>query len=84
MKKVIRLNIKAFCNLILPMVLISPYGLCIQTHLREITGTAPEHRNKVSHSLFAGGGSCIQFVKNTTSVKCGRAKCNKACLPVLV
>lgn len=31
----------------------------------------------MSHSLFAGGGSCFQYVKNTISVKLIKQKCNK-------
>lgn len=42
-------------------------------HLRDIAGLVPDttvkYRNKASVNLFAGGGSCLQFVKNATSFK---------------
>ena len=37
----------------------------------------PDHRNKVSLDLFAGGVSCLQFVQNVTSAKHNKMKCNK-------
>lgn len=46
-------------------------------HASEIAGSVPEHRNKVSHNLFAGGGSCLQFKENTTPVKCNKVKHKK-------
>ena len=43
-----------------------------QADLRDIMGSVPDHHNKVGkagRNLFAGGGSCLQFVKNATPVK---------------
>lgn len=40
-----------------------------------------EYCNTVSCTISTGGGSCIQFVKNT-SVKCNKAKYNKVNRPV--
>ena len=37
--------------------------------LRDIVGSAPGHRNKVSCNLFVGGGSCLTFVKTATSMR---------------
>lgn len=34
-----------------------------QAYLRDILGSVPDHRNKASYHLFAGGLSCLQFVK---------------------
>ena len=41
-----------------------------------------EYCNPASCSISAGGGSCTQFVKNTMSVKCNKAKHNKMNRPV--
>lgn len=30
-----------------------------------------------SHDLFAGGGSCLQFVKTPTPVECNKVRRNK-------
>lgn len=40
---------------------------------RRASGLVPQRRNKANHSLFVGGGSCLQFVINTPvkSVKRG-------------
>lgn len=68
----------AFCNLILTMLFTSLCGLHIQAYLRDIAGMVPDQGNKATYNLFALGESCLQFVKkNTTSVKCNNAKCNK-------
>lgn len=42
-------------------------------------GFVPDHCSKVSHNKascnpFAGGGSCLRFVKNTISVKSNKVK----------
>lgn len=34
-----------------------------QADLGDITGSVPDHGDRGSHDLFAGGGSCVQFVK---------------------
>ena len=41
-----------------------------------------EYRKKLSCNLFAGGGSCLQFIENTTPVTINKAthKKNKVCL----
>lgn len=42
-------------------------------------GAVPEHRSKGSHSLFAGGESCLLFVKNKNKkIKAAPVKHNKA------
>ena len=51
--------------------------LLLQAYFRDIVGLVPDHHKKVSHNLFAGGGSCLQFVKTATSMKCNEAKHNK-------
>ncbi|KAM5253389.1 uncharacterized protein RBU33_024996 isoform 2-T2 [Hipposideros larvatus] len=38
---------------------------------------ASKYCNKASCNLFAGGGSCHQFVKNSTSVKHNKGQHNK-------
>lgn len=40
-------------------------------------GSFPDQRNKASPNLFVGGRSCLQFVKNATSVKHHKVKRNK-------
>ena len=47
-------------------------------------GSVSNHHNKVSiaikvsHNLFAlWGGSCLQLIKNATSVRHNKVKCNK-------
>lgn len=42
-----------------------------------------EHPNKRSRNLLAGGGSCVQFVKHTTSVTCNKVSIIKRGLPAL-
>ena len=45
-----------------------------------------EYQNKMSRNLFAGGGSCLQFVKNATPVKHSKAKHNEmryACVKIV-
>ena len=51
----------------------------IQPNFRDIVDSVPGHRNgsKASCDHFAGGGSCLQFVKDATPVKCNKAKHNK-------
>ena len=49
----------------------------IQAYLRDIAVSVLDHHNKMSHSIFAGGGSCLQFVKHTTFEKHNKAKGNK-------
>ena len=49
-------------------------ALLLQTHLGNVAGLAPDHCDKSSIAVkrvifFAGGESCLQLVKNTTSVK---------------
>lgn len=46
----------------------------VPTHLRDIVGSIPNHRIKAGHYLFSGGGSCFQYVKTATPVKCNKAK----------
>lgn len=36
--------------------------------------SAPRHRNAASRHVFAEGGSCLQFIKHTASVKHNKAK----------
>lgn len=60
-------------------------GVCVyvQAGLRDIASLGPDHCNKVSSNLFAGGGPCLQCVKHATSVKHHKAECGKkrgACL----
>ena len=58
----------------------------LQAYLRDIAGLVPDNCNKVeyhnqaSHNLFAGGGSCLQFVKNAISMK--QNKTRPACMHV--
>ena len=35
----------------------------VQAYLGAIAGSVPDHHSTVSHNLFAGGGSCPQFIK---------------------
>lgn len=49
----------------------------LQAYLVDIAGLVPDLCNKVSHNLFVSGESCLQFVKNVTSVKCNKAKSSK-------
>lgn len=54
----------------------------LQAHLADIAGSVPEHHNKASITIkqveiFAGEGSCLQFVKNATA-KCSNVSC--ACI----
>lgn len=56
---------------------IKKYIFNVQTYLGDTAGSVPDHHKKVSHTFFAGGGSCLQFVRNTTSVKYSKAKHNK-------
>lgn len=52
----------------------------VQANLGDTAGSAPDHCNKVSLNLFAGGGSCIQLVikkKKATSLKRNKAKRDK-------
>ena len=52
--------------------------LSTQAYRRDITGSVAEHDNKASRKLFAGRGSCLQFVKNSTSsVKHNKVKRNE-------
>lgn len=51
--------------------------ILVQAYLRDFVGLIPDHHNKAHHNLFADGGSCLQFAKNTISVKCNNAKHNK-------
>lgn len=46
-------------------------------YLGDIVGLIPDHGSKVSHNLFAGGGSPLQFINNAPSVKCDKAKHDK-------
>ena len=39
--------------------------------------TAIKYHNKTSCNLFVGGGSCLQFVKNATSVKRSKVRGSK-------
>lgn len=41
----------------------------LQAYLRDAVDLVPDHCNAASCNPFAGGGSCFQFVKYTTSVK---------------
>ena len=50
---------------------------CIQAYLRNVAGSVPDHHDKTNQNRFAGGGSCLQFVKITASVKRNKAKLNK-------
>ena len=62
----------------------------MQTHLGDIAGLVPAHRNKASLPIkealsFAGGGSCLQFVK-MAPVKCSKAtgaRRRRACIYIL-
>lgn len=47
-------------------------------HASGASGSAPHYHNEVSHNLFAGGGSCLPFVKNATPVKHNKVDPNKA------
>ena len=52
----------------------------VQAYLGAIAGSVPDHHSTVSHNLFAGGGSCPQFIKKkkpTTSVEHNKVKDNK-------
>lgn len=57
--------------------------LTVQADLRGTVRSAPDHSHKASIPikqviiLFAGGGSCSQFAKNTTSEKRNKAKRTK-------
>lgn len=42
---------------------------CVHTGIPGIEGSAPDHCNKASCNLCAGGGSRVRFVKHVTSVK---------------
>lgn len=60
-------------------ILVSLYT--VQADLRDIADLVPDHCSKVSHNKascnpFAGGGSCLRFVKNTISVKSNKVKHN--------
>lgn len=46
----------------------------MKANLRDFAVSGPDHRNKASCHLFARGGSYLQFVKHTTSVKCNESK----------
>lgn len=48
----------------------------IQPYLGGIAGSVPDCCSKSSHNLV-GGRSCLDFVKNSTSVKCNKVKLNK-------
>lgn len=39
----------------------------LQAYLRDTEGSVLDHHNKASYNLFAGGGYCLQFVRNATS-----------------
>lgn len=45
--------------------------------LRDTVGSFPDHLNKASCSLFAGGGACLQFVKNAMLAKLNKTR--RAC-----
>ena len=47
----------------------------MQAYLRDIAGSVPGPRNKVSCNLFAGGRSCLQLIKNATPVKHNKMRC---------
>lgn len=42
-----------------------------------IVGSAPDHCNRERHNIIVGGGACLQFVKNPTSMKHNKAKRNE-------
>lgn len=42
-----------------------------------------KYRNKESHHHFAGGGSCLQFVKSTIFMKCNKMKRYKTRCPCI-
>lgn len=46
----------------------------LQAYLGDIEGSLLDHGNKASHDRFAGEGSCLQFLKNATSVKHTKVK----------
>lgn len=53
----------------------------LQAYLGDIVGLVPttvinEYHNKTSPNFLVGGGSCRQFAKNTTSMKCNTVKHN--------
>lgn len=50
--------------------------LVVQAYLGDIPGSVSDHCNKGSYNLFAGRGSCLQFVNNT-SMKCNKVRHNK-------
>lgn len=43
--------------------------LSLQTHLGDTVGLVLGCHNKVTYNLFVGGGSCLEFVNNTATVK---------------
>lgn len=59
------------------MVQVIYVDIQVPAYLGDIPGSVLQHPNKPSHNLFADGGSCLQFIKNATSVGHNRAKRNK-------
>ena len=41
----------------------------LQEYFGDIVSLVPGHYHKASCNLFAGGGSCLQLVKNATFLK---------------
>ena len=49
----------------------------LEAYLGDIAVQVPGQCNKEIHNLFAGGGFCLQFEKNATSMKHNKGKLKK-------
>lgn len=73
MKESERTPLKCFLFIVSRCFVKQAIRVRTQARRGDVVGPVPDHRVKASCDLLAGGGACLQHVRNTTSVRRSRA-----------